>query len=109
MKNNFKQISDFIRAFNFCFGLILLVFAVSIFLTIYLHSFWYLLLAALDVAFYLAFYFVFIELFDYFTMDEKIEQLEYKVENLEDLYERLTTKSTQKEDEIDFFKVNQNK
>lgn len=69
---------------------------------------WYLLLAALDVAFYFAFYFVFMELFNYFTMEEKIESLEYKVENLEQLYERLTTKFTQKEDEIDFFKVNQN-
>lgn len=73
MKDKFKRFYDFIRAFNFCFGLMLLVFVASIFLTIYMDNLWYLLLAALDVAFYFAFYFVFMELFNYFTMEEEVE------------------------------------
>lgn len=103
-----KEMYKFIKAFNFCFAVMLIVFVSSLFFAIYFDNLWYLLLAGLDFAFYFAFYFVFMELFNYFTMEEKIESLEYKVENLEQLYERITTKSTQKEDEIDFFKVNQN-
>lgn len=109
MKNNFKQIYDFIRAFNFCFGLMLLVFVASIFLTIYMGNLWYLLLATLDVAFYFAFYFVFMELFNYFTMEEEFEQLKDKVMDLEQVVQNTITKQINKEQEIDFFKVNQNK
>ena len=109
MKDKFKRFYDFIRAFNFCFGLMLLVFVASIFLTIYMDNLWYLLLAALDVAFYFAFYFVFMELFNYFTMEEEVEQLKDKVIDLEQVVQNTITKSINKEDEIDFFKVNQNK
>ena len=82
MKNDFKQIYDFIRAFNFCFGLMLLVFAASLFLTIYMHSLWYLLIAALTAAFYMAFYLVFIEMLNYFTVLENDKKIEEDVEDI---------------------------
>lgn len=107
MKEQFKRFYSFIRAFNFCFGLMLLVFVASIFLTIYMNNFWYLLLAALDIAFFFAFYFVFMELFNYFTIVDEVEQLKYKVEDLDEILEKTVIKSINKEDEIDFFKVNQ--
>lgn len=108
MNNKIKRFYDFIRAFNFCFGLMLLVFVASIFLTIYMGNLWYLLLAALDIAFFFAFYFVFMELFNYFTIVDEVEQLKYRVEDLDEILEKTVTKSINKEDEIDFFKVNQN-
>lgn len=107
MKNDFKQIYDFIRAFNFCFGLMLLVFAASLFLTIYMNNFWYLLLAVLDVAFYFAFYFVFTLLLNYFSEIDELETQNNDIENIKEQLKRLTSKP--KEQEIDFFKVNQNK
>ena len=76
MKENFNRFYGFIRAFNFCFGLMLLVFVASIALTIYTLNLWYLLLAGLDVAFYLAFYLVFVDLLNYATALDEIENLE---------------------------------
>lgn len=106
MKENFNRFYGFIRAFNFCFGLMLLVFAASIGLTIYFHSFWYLLLAALDVAFYLAFYLIFSELLDYASALDEIENLEEQVDNIKQLVQKAVINSIQKEDEIDFNSVN---
>ena len=82
MKEIFKRIDGFIRAFNFCFGLMLLNFAVSIFLTIYMHSLWYLLIAALTAAFYMAFYLVFVEMLNYFTVLDDNERIEEDVEDI---------------------------
>ena len=82
MKENFNKFYSFIRAFNFCFGLMLLVFAASIGLTIYLHSLWYLLIAALTVAFYLAFYLVYIEMLNYYTVLDEQERIEEDVEDI---------------------------
>ena len=107
MKNKIKQIYDFIRAFNFCFGLMLLVFAASIFFTIYMNNSWYLLIAVLDIAFYFAFYFVFTLLLNYFSEIDELEAQSNDIENIKEQLKRLASKP--KEQEIDFFKVNQNK
>ena len=109
MKEIFKRIDGFIRAFNFCFGLMLLVFAASIGLTIYLHSLWYLLIAALTVAFYLAFYLVYIEMLNYYTVLDEQERIEEDVEDIKQLVQNLTKNIPVKEQVIDFTKVNNNK
>ena len=109
MKENFNKFYSFIRAFNFCFGLMLLVFAASIGLTIYLHSLWYLLIAALTVAFYLAFYLVYIEMLNYYTVLDEQERIEEDVEDIKQLVQNLTKNIPVKEQVIDFTKVNNNK
>ena len=109
MKENFNKFYGFIRAFNFCFGLMLLVFAASIGLTIYLHSLWYLLIAVLDVAFYLAFYFVFVNLLNYATALDEIENLEEQIDNIKQIVQNTIINPVKKDDEIDFNVVNQNK
>ena len=82
MKEALKRFYEFIRAFNFCFGLMLLIFAVSIGLAIYFSNMWYLLLAGITFVFYLAFYFVFIEMLNYYTALDEIENLSEEVDDL---------------------------
>ena len=82
MNDAFKGFNGFLRAFNFCFGLMLLVFAASIILSIWLQNWWYLLLAVLDVAFYFAFYFVYTELLDYYTIMNEQEELKEDVKDI---------------------------
>lgn len=106
MSDAFKRFSGFLRAFNFVFGVMLLVFAASIILSIWLQSFWYLLLAVLDVAFYFAFYLVYVQLLDYYTVMNEQEEIKEDVNDIKQLITNLTNKIPVKEQTIDFDKIN---
>ena len=72
-----------------------------------MNNSWYLLIAVLDIAFYFSFYFVFTLLLNYFSEIDELEAQSNDIENIKEQLKRLTSKP--KEQEIDFFKVNQNK
>lgn len=104
MDNKLKELKTFIKSFNFCFAAMLLVFCFSIFATFYFSNLWYLVLAVLDVAFYFAFYLVFMLLLNYYTEVDVLNEQNNDIENIKQVLRQLN--NIPKEQEIDFNQVN---
>ena len=89
MDKNLKEMKTFIKSFNFCFAVMLIVFCFSLFAAFYTYNFWYLLIAVLDVAFYFAFYFVFTLLLNYYDTIDVIEAQNNDIENIKETLRQL--------------------
>lgn len=82
MDRKLKEMKTFIRSFNMCFTLMLLVFCFSVFAAFYMGNLWYLILAIMDVTFYFAFYLVFLLLLNYYDEIDVIETQNNDIEGI---------------------------
>ena len=75
-----------------------------------MNNLWYLLLAGLTFSFFWAFFMVFNMLLDFYTLAEDVQDLENKVEDLDEFCDRaLDNIYYKQQNEIDFNAVNKNK